>query len=481
MLSFVHSDASIVLHSRARLVVRNAAFYTPFRGWHDLAGIPSWERPPSITGIRCLDDGGTVVIDHLICEGLKHCVVNHASHVTITNSLFLENYEAIHDDGASGNYLEVKRSIFFRNDRGTGFPDCSRCSVESSLFLQNNIAMASGDANVVHSTFVQNGQAIACESYLWSCDNLRLNDVLFYSNDIAVVQADRVIMDYTRAKGVLQNVTFLDNRIGMKVLGKVEVMNRINFLGLGYHFHYTGTELFNLHVASTFWNTTSLDEVETHIYDALDGSGAGVVQIFGAESLPHVPFQHGMYQEDLCAGQCNQHWFNANWSSLISGGAGTFGFFDPERSLNSGQVLREALLTGHETPSNMSLSSYMQDVAGLLEAVGAFQTVGVSTSTVTAIPTQTVTTSSSAIKVPVEQILGGTLFSFSLTCSIRSKRREINIRLQICSAYCCIDQNNSLRTNARTDFMISAKHTKLGTLTCQTQDNSANGRCWLGS
>ena len=60
---------------------------------------------------------GTVVIDHLICEGLKHCVVNHASHVTITNSLFLENYEAIHDDGASGNYLEVKRSIFFRNDR----------------------------------------------------------------------------------------------------------------------------------------------------------------------------------------------------------------------------------------------------------------------------------------------------------------------------------------------------------------------------
>eukprot|EP00435_Cladocopium_sp_Y103_P023481 s2157_g5.t1 len=112
--------------------------------------------------------------------------------------------------------------------------------------------------------------------------------------------------------------------------------------------------------------------------------------------MPDAPFQHGMYQEDLCAGQCNQHWFNKNWSSLISGGAGTFGFFDPERSLNSGQVLREALLTGHETPSSMSLSSYIQDVAGLLEAVAAFQTVGVSTTTVTASPTQTVTTSSSA-------------------------------------------------------------------------------------
>ena len=407
MLSFVHSDASIVLHSQARLVVRNAAFYTPFRGWRDLDGIPYGERPPSITGIRFLDDGGTVVIDHLICEGLKHCVVNHASHVTITNSLFLENYEAIHDDGASGNYLEVKRSIFFRNDRGTGFPDCSRCSVESSLFLQNNIAMASGDANVVHSTFAQNGQAIACESYLWSCDNLRLNDVLFYSNDIAVIQADRVILDYTRAKGVLQNVTFLDNHIGMKVLGKVEVMNRINFLGLGYHFHYTGTELFNLQVSSTYWNTTSLDEVETHIYDALDGSGAGVVQILGAESLPHAPFQHGMYQEDLCAGQCNQHWFNKNWSSLISGGAGTFGFFDPERSLNSGQVLRDALLTGHETPSNMSLSSYMQDVAGLLEAVGAFQTVGTTTSPLpSTTPSTTSTTTTTTTTLAAHLIRG---------------------------------------------------------------------------
>ena len=129
-------------------------------------------------------------------------------------------------------------------------------------------------------------------------------------------------------------------------------------------------------------------------------------------------------QEDLCAGQCNQHWFNTNWSSLISAGAGTFGFFDPERSLNSGQVLREALLTGHDTPSSMSLSSYMQDVAGLLEAVGAFQTVGVSTTGVTASPTQTVTTSSSAIKVPVEQILGRRLFRFLVHVLLDQKRER---------------------------------------------------------
>ena len=194
-------------------------------------------------------------------------------------------------------------------------------------------------------------------------------------------------------RGFLQNVTFLDNHIGMKVLGKVEVMNRINFLGLGYHFHYTGTELFNLQVSSTYWNTTSLDEVETHIYDALDGSGAGVVQILEQNLCPMRPFSMACTKK-ICVPGSNQHWFNTNWSSLISAGAGTFGFFDPERSLNSGQVLREALLTGHDMPSSMSLSSYMQDVAGLLEAVGAFQTVG---STTSPLPSTTPSTTPSTI------------------------------------------------------------------------------------
>ena len=401
VLSFVHSDASIVLHPQARLVVRNAAFYTPFRGWHRLDDVPYSEQPPSITAVRFLSGSVTVVMDHLICEGLKYCLYSWGwySHVTIKNSLFLENYEAIQDDGRSST-TQIERSIFFRNDRGTS---CRSCSVTSSLFLQNNISMfADYDGSytsVRHSTFAQNAKAMA------SCDwcQLRLTDVLFYGNDVAF-----------SANGVLQDVTFLDNRLGLQIAVKLNFLSGINFLGLKeYHLHYTGTELFTLGLWSTYWNSTSLDELEADIYDALDGSGAGVVQIHGAESMPDAPFQHGMYQEDACAGQCNQHWFNTNWSSLISGGAGTFGFFDPERSLNSGQVLREALLTGHETPSSMSLSSYMQDVAGLLEAVGAFQTVGVST---------TVTASSSAIKVPAPEKLG------------RKFHNQIN-RLHFCEAH----------------------------------------------
>ena len=371
MLSFVHSDASIVLHPQARLVVRNAAFYTPFRGWYQLDDVPYSERPPAITAVRFLSGSATVVMDHLICEGVKYCLYSWDSHVTIKNSLFLENYEAIRDGGYSNTQLEIERSIFFRNDRGSRFPNCRSCSVTGSLFLQNSIALSAGYANVWHSTFVQNAKAMTCESNIVWCSGLRLTDVLFYGNDMA----------FSQANGVLQNITFLDNRLGLKVAAKVNGLNGINFLGLKeYHFHYTGTALYNLDLSSTYWNTTSLDEMEADIYDALDGSGAGVVQILGAESMPDAPFHHVMYQEDLCAGQCNQHWFNKNWSSLISGGAGTFGFFDPERSLNSGQVLREALLTGHETSSSMSLSSYMQDVAGLLEAVGAFQTVGTTTS-----------------------------------------------------------------------------------------------------
>ena len=400
VLSFVHSDASIVLHPQARLVVRNAAFYTPFRGWHRLDDVPYSEQPPSITAVRFLSGSVTVVMENLICEGLKYClhgINSWDSHVTIKNSLFLENYEAIRDESTLTTQLEIERSIFFRNDRGTSFPFCRSCSVRSSLFLQNNIAMFAGYASVWHSTFAQNAKAMTCQLDVVWCLELRLTDVVFYGNDVA----------FSRANGVLQNVTFLDNRLGLQIT-KLIGLSEINFLGSKeYHLHYTGTELFTLDLSSTYWNSTSLDELEADIYDALDGSGAGVVQMLGAESMPDAPFQHGMYQEDPCAGQCNQHWFNTNWSSLISAGAGTFGFFDPERSLNSGQVLRDALLTGHETPSNMSLSSYMQDVAGLLEAVGAFQTVGTTTSPLpSTTPSTTSTTTTTTTTLAAHLIRG---------------------------------------------------------------------------
>ena len=116
VLSFVHSDASIVLHPQARLVVRNAAFYTPFRGWHRLDDVPYSEWPPAITGVRFLSGSVTVVMDHLICEGLKYClhgINSWDSHVTIKNSLFLENYEAIQGESHLTTQLEIERSIFF--------------------------------------------------------------------------------------------------------------------------------------------------------------------------------------------------------------------------------------------------------------------------------------------------------------------------------------------------------------------------------
>eukprot|EP00438_Fugacium_kawagutii_P035338 Skav207487 [mRNA] locus=scaffold334:265:6498:+ [translate_table: standard] len=390
VLSFVHGDASIALHPQARLVVRNAAFYTPFRGWRN---VPYSDRPPSIYGIRFVSGGGTVVIDNLICEGLSRCVFNvHSdSHVTIKNSLFVDNERAI--DAMTYSWrgsLEIKRSIFFHNERGL---ICYRCSVEDSLFLQNNIATSGRYIAVGHTSFAQNGQAVTGSS------DMTLNDALFYGNDIAVF----------RSYGSLQNITFLENHVDLKIHSKVAVLENINFLGgdfQDYHLHYTGTELYDLDVSRTFWNTTSLEQMENHIYDALDGSGAGVVQILNTASMPPEPFQHPMYLEGPCAGQCEQQWFNSSWSSLISAGAGTFGFFDPDRTLNSGQVLREALLNGYQTVSGMSLSAYMQDVAGLLEAISAFQTVGVSTTMVSATLSATTTRSTSSSKIAERQMLG---------------------------------------------------------------------------
>ena len=199
-------------------------------------------------------------------------------------------------------------------------------------------------------------------------------DMLFYKNDVA-------FNGQTALK--LGDATFLENRIGMKLVdvpGPFDiygVLNRINFLGVGneYHIHYTGTSLFDFNVSLTFWNTTSVDEIEEDIYDGRDG-GKGLVRILAAESMPHTPFWHGMYQADSCAGQCGQSWFNTNWSSLISAGTGSFGFFDPDRSLHSGQVLHDALLKGYEPSSGMSLSSYVQDLTDLLGAVSKFQSCG---------------------------------------------------------------------------------------------------------
>ena len=388
VLSFVHADAGIVLHEQAHLVVRHAAFYTPFRGWHQLDGVPSSERPPSITGVESLGSGGTILLDHLICKGLKYCLTNRGARVAIKNSLFLENLYGIYETGGS-HRPEVQRSVFFRNIQGCyGRAN----SVEDSLFLQNQIALSRSSTKVVRSTFAQNGGAMS-----WGDPSL--NDVLFYGNDIA--------MDNSNCR--LHNVTFLGNRLSLTVQDyyKVGVLDNINFLGPAeYHLYYTGTSLLGLDVSSTYWNTSSVDEMEEEIYDALDGSGKGVVQILQAESMPHVPFHHGMYQEDVCAGQCLQHWFNSNWSSLISAGAGTFGFFDPERSLNSGQVLREALLTGHAT-GGLSLSSYMQDVEGLLEAVAAFQTVGTTTSPLPSTTPSTTTSTTSTTTTLASHLIAG--------------------------------------------------------------------------
>ena len=186
--------------------------------------VPDSEKPPSITAVKFLSVSVTVVMDHLICEGLKYCLHINSwdSHVTIKNSLFLENYEAIRDEGTHNTQLEIERSIFFRNDRGTNFPFCQSCSVISSLFLQNNIAMFAGYASVWHSTFAQNAKAMTCEfDEVW-CRELRLTDVVFYGNDVA----------FSQANGVLQNVTFLDNRLGLQMTRKVNGLIGINFLGI---------------------------------------------------------------------------------------------------------------------------------------------------------------------------------------------------------------------------------------------------------
>ena len=405
VLSFVHADASIILHPGALLVVRNAAFYTPFRGWRHLDGVSYSERPPYITGVKS-SGGATIVVDNLVCKGLWRCVdttSGASDHVRLADSLFVDNYEAMkvywrdYSTQYGSNGLWITGSVFFSNFLGVE-TEClyDGCRVDQCLFLQNDVGIDdSWVAQVTRTILAQNEQAFQGSYGSYS-------DMLFYENDVAFSSRSAY-----SALGPLGNATFLENRIGMKLHSVVRALNRINFLGLGkeYHIHYTGASLFDLDVSLTFWNTTSVDEIEEDIYDARDGSGKGLVRIVASESISQTPFQHGMYQADSCAGQCRQSWFNTNWSSLISAGTGSFGFFDPDRSLHSGQVLRDALLTGYEPLSGMSLSFYMQDLTDLLNAVSKFQTVGTSTSPLPSTTASTTTTTTTTTTTLAEHLV----------------------------------------------------------------------------
>ena len=325
VLSFVHADASIILHPGALLVVRNAAFYTPFRGWRHLDGVSYSERPPNITGVKS-SGGATIVVDNLVCKGLWRCVDTTSSasdHVTLADSLFVDNYEATTfywsdwiTSRSTTTGLWITGSVFFSNFLGVK-TECwytDECHVDQCLFLQNDVGIddSSEAVQVTRTILAQNEQAVQQSGSYGS-----YSDMLFYENDVA--------FNSRSGYSALGNVTFLENRIGMKLV--YGALNRINFLGLEneYHIHYTGTWLFDLNVSLTFWNTTSVDEILEGIYDARDGSGKGLVQILAAESMAQTPFQHGMYQADSCAGQCGQSWFNTNWSSLINAGTGSFG------------------------------------------------------------------------------------------------------------------------------------------------------------
>ena len=378
-------------------MVRNAAFFTPFRGWR---GVPYSERPPSISGVKS-SGGASLVMENVVCKGLWRCVeATSTDHVTIADNLFVDNYEAIILAGGASSM--ITRSVFFSNVRGAhlSYLSCWSCPVihvDLCLFLQNDVGIYDRGyyhVQVTRTTLAQNEQAVQYGRYA------SYNDMLFYKNDIA----------FYKSRSALGNTTFLENRIDMEIDSESDgALNSINFLGVEneYHIHYTGTSLLDFDASFAFWNATSVNEIEEHIYDARDGSGKGLVRILAAESMPQTPFRHGMYQADSCAGQCGQSWFNTNWSSLISAGTGSFSFFDADRSLHSGQELRDALLTGYEAPSGMSLSSYMQDLADLLGAVSNFQTVGTSTSPLPSTTSPTTTTTTTTTTTLAEHLVVG--------------------------------------------------------------------------
>ena len=101
VLSFIHPNATIQVHPGASLVARRAAFSSPFRSWRGWEGEVPFEptgiettqsHSSEVSAVTLLGGPGIahVLLDTVICTGLKHCVrgseYEEEDHMHVTNS-----------------------------------------------------------------------------------------------------------------------------------------------------------------------------------------------------------------------------------------------------------------------------------------------------------------------------------------------------------------------------------------------------------
>ena len=241
--------------------------------------------------VSFVDPHGTALVQftNAQCSNMSTCIKQKnwgRGSLHIENSTFLHNFIALRGLGGT----TVRNCIFA--DNHMAIDDGSKWRMEGCVFLRNDMASKARDSLYLHCLFLDNFKGVSDPDPFLRRDPPFLQDCLFYRNQIGIVS-------YSTFGGYhfadIQDVTFLDNYVGIEANGKLGLLDRVNFIKTeSVHVKYTGKSVTNPG-ANVYWGSSNLTKIRSRIYDAYHGADGGVVQIQGFWTKPrhHNVFRQG--------------------------------------------------------------------------------------------------------------------------------------------------------------------------------------------
>ena len=240
---------------------------------------PSFDRQKNYGGdlVTFVDAESPALVQftNVQCSNMSSCISRECcgpADLRIENSTFLNNFIALRGYGNT----TVRNSIFADNHMAVG--DGSNWRMEGCVFLRHYTASNAMGSLFLHSLFLDNTIGVTDPNGM---DAPFLQDCLFYRNRFAVAP-NCCGNDYAP----IQDVTFLDNYVGIDCEAKLGLLHRVNFIKTkSVHLNYRGKSLANPGV-NVYWGSSNYTKIRSKIYDAHQGSNGGVVQFRGFWTKP---------------------------------------------------------------------------------------------------------------------------------------------------------------------------------------------------
>ena len=189
------------------------------------------------------DSTAWVQFTNVQCSNMTSCIRRGGccgpAHLHIENSTFLHNFIALRGRGDT----TVRNCIFADNHKAVG--EGFNWRMEGCVFLRNDVVSEARDSLYLHCLFLDNIRGVT--------DPGRMNvpflqDCLFYHNGFGIVPPGYCCVA-TPGDGppYIQDVTFLDNYVGIESNDNLGLLDRVNFIKtVSVHVNYTGKIAANL-------------------------------------------------------------------------------------------------------------------------------------------------------------------------------------------------------------------------------------------